>query len=94
MKRLTLALAAIVAVGILGSIFDDYFAGVYAFLGLLLVMGVQLSAMARGNRWWLLWGGNPRQVLTATEVTYASFGLALISSAFAGYLLHMWLRSP
>jgi hypothetical protein len=94
MKRLTLALVAIAAVGILGSIFDDYFAGVYAFFGLLLLMGVQLSAMARGNRGWLFWGGNLRQVLTATEVTYASFGLAMMCSALAGYLLHMWLQSP
>ena len=49
MTRLTLALVAISAVGILGAIFDDYFAGVYAFFALLLLMGVQLSAMARGN---------------------------------------------
>jgi hypothetical protein len=94
MKRLTLALVAIAVVGILGSIFDDYFAGVYAFFGLLLVIGVQLSAMARGSRWWLLWGGNPRQVLSDTEGIYASFGLAMVCSAFAGYLLHMWFHSP
>lgn len=94
MTRLTLAFVAIAAVGILGSIFGDYFAGIYAFFGLLLLMGVQLSAIARGNRWWLFWGGNPRQVLTASEGTYASFGLAMMSSALAGYLLHMWLQSP
>jgi hypothetical protein len=94
MTRLILALVAIAAVGILGTIFDDYFAGVYAFFGVLLLMGVQLSAIARGNRWWLFWGGNPRQVLTATEGTYASFGLAMMCSAFAGYLLHTWLQSP
>jgi hypothetical protein len=39
-------------------------------------------------------GGNPLHVLTAVEETYASFGLAMMCSAFAGYLLHTWLQSP
>ena len=93
MTRLILASAAIGAVGILGSIFGDYFAAVYAFFGLLLLIGVQLSA-AKGNRRWLLWGGNPLHVLTAMEKTYAIFGLAIICSALVGYMLHLWLPSP
>jgi hypothetical protein len=88
-----LSLLVIAVVGISGSLSVGWFAGVYAFFGVLLLMGVQWSTALAGDRRWLFSGGDPRAKLTGLRLMYAGFGIAVIASAFVGHLIRMWMQS-
>jgi hypothetical protein len=84
--------AAFSLVGVALTATSDIAALVYALIGLLALMLVQLRVIARGDQKWLLVGGNPLHKLDTVELAWTKIGLSMLASvALAFFIKVAWV---
>jgi|SRR5450759_197247 hypothetical protein len=87
----------ILACGLFGialTIVNVLVAGIYAIIGLVLLVITQMIILSHSKPLWILIGGNPLQKLNDKETKVAAIGLAMILSvALTFFIKVLWLSN-
>jgi hypothetical protein len=80
--------------GIALTIVNVLVAGIYAIIGLVLLVITQMIILSHSKPLWILIGGNPLQKLNDKETKVAAIGLAMILSvALTFFIKVLWLSN-
>ena len=80
--------------GIALTIVNVLVAGIYAIIGLVILVITQMMILSHSKPLWSLIGGNPLQKLNDKETKFAAIGLAMILSvAITFFIKVLWLSN-